>query len=111
MKIDMVNSPVMMQNVENRTNNEQVSTIEKDTDNLPGEINSSKLQDAVDKLNKKSEEKNYAVQFAVYKDTNRIIVQVVDKTTKEVISTYPPKQILEMARMVDQEFKVLDKKV
>lgn len=111
MKIDMVNSPVMMQNVENRTNNEQVSTIEKDKDNLPGEINSSKLQDAVDKLNKKSEETNYDVQFAVYKDTNRIIVQVVDKTTKEVVSTYPPKQILEMARMVDQEFKVLDKKI
>ncbi len=111
MKIDAVNSPVMMQNVENRTNNEQVSTIKKDTDKLPGEINSSKLQEAVDKLNKKSEETNYAVQFAVYKDTNRIIVQVVDKTTKEVVSTYPPKQILEMARMVDQEFKVLDKKI
>ncbi len=111
MKIDAVNSPVMIQKAENKGNNEPALTAEKHKESFSGEIDSSKLQDAVEQLNKKSKENNYDVQFAVYKDTKRVIVQVVDKTTKEVISTYPPKQILEMARMVEQEFKVLDKKV
>jgi len=110
MKIDMVNSSGTTQNAENRTS-EEISKIPKDKGNLPGEIDPSQLKDAVDKLNKKAEETNYDVRFALYKDLNRIIVQVVDKTTQEVVSTFPPKQILEMARMVDQEFKLLDKKI
>lgn len=111
MKIDAVNSSGALQNVENRTTSEDISKVEKDKDNLPSEIDSPRLKDAVDKLNQKAKETNYDVQFAVYKDTNRIIVQVVDKTTKEVVSTFPPKQILEMARMVDKEFKIFDKKI
>jgi flagellar protein FlaG len=110
MKIDMVNSSGTMRNIENRTS-EEVLKIQKDKGNFPGEVDPSQLKDAVDKLNQKAEEKNYDVQFAVYKDTNRIIVQVVDKTTKDVVSTFPPKQILELARVVDQEFKILDKKI
>ncbi|GMB01694.1 flagellar protein FlaG [Pelosinus sp. IPA-1] len=110
MKIDMVNSAGTTQNIENK-NSEEASKIQNDKANHPGEVDLSQLKESVDKLNKKVEETNYDVQFAVYKDTNRIIVQVVDKTTKEVVSTFPPKQILEMARMVEQEFKILDKKI
>jgi flagellar protein FlaG len=111
MKIDMVNSTGTMQNVEGRTDSADTTYIAKDKIEMTDAVDPSKLRDAVDKLNKKTEETNYDVQFAVYKDTNRIIVQVVDKTTKEVVSTFPPKQILEMAAMVDKEFKIFDKKI
>lgn len=106
MKIDQVNSIGTMQTPENRAD-----AVENNITKNVEAVDSIQLTKAVDKLNDKAKEENYAVQFAVYKDTNRIIVQVVDKTSKQVISTFPPKQILEMARMVDKEFKVLDKKI
>lgn len=106
MKINMANSSGILQNVEMATDNAETNT-SKVTD----VIHPLQLEKAVDTLNKKAEETNYDVRFAIYKDTNRVIVEVVDKTTKEVISTFPPKQILEMARMVDQEFKIFDKKI
>jgi flagellar protein FlaG len=106
MKIDMVNSSVTMQNEENKTKNEEIHTAK-----VADVLGSHQLQQAVDVLNKRAEETNYNVQFAIYKDTKRVVVEVVEKITNKVVSTYPPTQILEMARMVDQEFKVLDKKI
>lgn len=75
------------------------------------QTNTRQLQAAMDTLNDKAAKENYNVRFAVYKDTHRIIVEVVDKSNDQVISTFPPRQILEMARMVDKEFRVLDKKI
>lgn len=106
MNIDRVNSLGTMQTVENKAD----SADNGKTQELKA-VDSLQLGKAVETLNEKAKEENYAVQFAVYKDTNRIIVQVVDKSNNQVISTFPPKQILEMARMVDQEFKVLDKRI
>lgn len=106
MNIDRVNSLGTTQTPENKENKVE----DNKTKNVET-VDSLQLEKAVDALNDKAKEKNYAVQFAIYKDTNRIIVQVVDKTNKQVISTFPPKQILEMARMVDKEFKVLDKRI
>ena len=106
MKIDQVNSFGTMQTLDSKVDNAENNK----TKNVET-VDSIQLEEAVDTLNDKAKEENYAVQFAIYKDTNRIIVQVVDKTNHQVISTFPPKQILEMARMVDQEFKVLDKKI
>jgi len=107
MKIDRVSSSGAVQNADNLTDNAEINK----ADNTE-QINSFQLGKAIDVLNKKAEEeKNYDVRFAMYKDTNRVIVQVVDKITNQVISTFPPEQILKMAEMVDQEFKIIDKKI
>jgi flagellar protein FlaG len=106
MNIEKVNSTGTMQTPENKTEN-----VEADKIKTAEEVDSVQLGKSVDKLNEKAVKEKYNVRFAVYKDTNRIIVEVVDKSNNQVISTFPPKQILEMARMVDKEFKVLDKKI
>lgn len=111
MKINMVNSSGTVANSENKTSNAEINKIETDKAENAEAVDRFQLKKAVDTLNQKAKETDYNVRFAIYKDTNRIIVEVVDNTTKQVVSTYPPKQILEMARMVDQEFKVLDKKI
>jgi flagellar protein FlaG len=106
-KIDRVSSSGAAQSTEN-----MADSAELNKEKYVTEINFSQLNKAVDVLNKKAEqEENYDVRFAMYKDTNRVIVQVVDKITNKVISTFPPEQILKMAEMVDQEFKVIDKKI
>lgn len=107
MKIDRVSSSGTMQNTDNTPDYAEVNKV---TDKA--EVNSFQLSKAVDVLNKKAEEeKKYNVRLAMYKDTHRVIVQVVDKITNQVISTYPPEQILKMAEMVEQEFKVIDKRI
>jgi flagellar protein FlaG len=106
MNIEKVNSTGTMQISENKAEN-----VEADKIKTAEAVDSVQLGKSVDKLNEKAVKENYNVRFAVYKDTNRIIVEVVDKSNNQVISTFPPKQILEMARMVDKEFKVLDKKI
>ena len=115
MKIDRVSSAGTMQSADTITENAAINiakNAEKNAKKNTVEINAAQLSKAVDVLNKKAEqEDNYDVRFAIYKDTNRVIVQVVEKITNKVISSFPPKQILEMARMVEQEFKVLDKKI
>lgn len=114
MKIDTVNSPRTMQPVENKANDVTINKINDSTINRSKEtdkIDSSKLVKAVDALNTKAEEIKYDVRFAVNKEPNRIIIEVVDKTNNQVISTIPSKQILEMAAMVDEDFKLLDKKI
>lgn len=111
MKIDRAHSSGTMQNVDKVANDAEIDT-KKNAENNEAEINSFQLANAVDVLNKKAEqEDNYDVRFAMYKDTNRVIVQVVDKITNQVITTFPPKQILKMADMVDEEIKLIDKKI
>lgn len=51
---------------------------------------------AVEKLNKDAEATNRQVRFALHDDTHRILIEVVDKDTKQVVATFPPKQILDM---------------
>lgn len=105
MNIDKVNLSGTVQNLETRTEYKDLSKTKIE------DVDSFQLGKAVDALNEKAAKENYDVRFSVYKDSNRIFIEVVDKTNNQVISTFPPKQILEMALMVDKEFKVLDKKI
>jgi flagellar protein FlaG len=106
MNIDKVNSTGTMQNLETKVENKEMGKAK-----IAESVDSFQLGKAVDILNEKASKENYDVRFSVYKDSNRIFIEVVDKTNNQVISTFPPKQILEMALMVDKEFKVLDKKI
>ena len=52
------------------------------------------LKKAVDEINSKA--KYSEAQFAVHEGTNRIMVKIVDKSTKEVIKELPPEKTLDM---------------
>jgi len=42
------------------------------------------------------------IQFAVHSGTNRMMVEVIDDTTKEVIRTIPSKEVLDLAAKIDE---------
>lgn len=46
---------------------------------------------------------NREVRFAIFDGTHRIMIEVVDKTTNQVVATFPPKQILKMAATMEQD--------
>ncbi len=52
------------------------------------------LKKAVEEVNSKAN--NSEAQFAVHEGTNRIMVKIVDKKTKEVIKEFPPEKTLDL---------------
>lgn len=53
---------------------------------------------AVEKLNKRFG--NFECLFDIHDETNRVMIKVVDKDTKEVIREFPPEKTLEMIAKV-----------
>ena len=52
------------------------------------------LKKAVEDINKNAG--NSEAQFAVHEETNRIMIKIVDKSTKEVIKEFPPEKTLDL---------------
>lgn len=65
-----------------------------------------------DVLNQVAESFNHQLKFQIFEDTNRLYVQIVDKTTKEVIKQIPPEEMLELsAKIKEMVGLLLDKYV
>lgn len=57
---------------------------------------SSKIKDAVDKVNAKIVPSKTRCEFAYHEDTNRISIKVIDQTTEETIREIPAEETLDM---------------
>lgn len=80
-------------------NNTAVSTEAKGTENLAQkeeENISSKIKDAVDKVNQKIVPSKTRCEFSYHEDTNRISIKVIDQTTEETIKEIPAEETLDM---------------
>lgn len=68
-------------------------------------------EDLAEKMNVAAELFNKAVEFKVF-EGNRIIIRVVDKTTDEVLTEFPPERLLEALRSMERSLGILiDEKV
>lgn len=66
-------------------------------------IDRDTLQGAVDRVQKAVETLSSAgIQFTLDQDFERMVVQVIDTSTKEVIRQIPPKEMLEIAQALDK---------
>ncbi len=59
-----------------------------------GDTSAEALKKAVEEINKNA--KNSEAQFSVHEETNRLMIKIVDKDTKEVIKEFPPEKTLDM---------------
>ena len=57
---------------------------------------SSKIKDAVDKVNEKIVPSKTRCEFAYHEDTNRISIKVIDQATEETIKEIPAEETLDM---------------
>lgn len=64
-----------------------------------GHQTSRQLQQAVEKLKKNMMAQTEAV-FGIHEGTNRVMIKIVDKESKDVIKEYPPEQTLDMIQKV-----------
>lgn len=58
------------------------------------------------KMNAAAELFNKAVEFKVF-EGNRIIIRVIDKSTDEVLTEFPPERLLEALRSMERSLGVL----
>lgn len=67
---------------------------------MEGQMNeeavSSKIKDAVDKVNEKIVPSKTRCEFAYHEDTNRISIKVIDQATDETIREIPAEETLDM---------------
>ncbi|WMC93889.1 flagellar protein FlaG [Kineothrix sp. MB12-C1] len=59
---------------------------------------SEKVKKAVEQLNKKMPHSEAV--FGIHEGTNRVMIKIVDKDTKELIKEYPPEETLDMIAKV-----------
>jgi flagellar protein FlaG len=60
-----------------------------------------KLKEAAQKINEFVESISHDLQFTVDKDTNRMVVKVVERKSGEVIRQIPSEETLEIAKALD----------
>ena len=60
------------------------------------ETASSKIKDAVDKVNQKTVPSKTRCEFAYHEETNRISIKVIDQATEETIKEIPAEETLDM---------------
>lgn len=73
---------------------------------------SEQLKKAIAEMNRKINNSNEEAVFGVHEDTNRIMIKIMDKETKEVIKEFPPEKTLDMiARIWEMAGILVDEKL
>ena len=76
-----------------------------------GQASREDLRKIVDKMNSAAQLFSRALQFKML-EGNRLIIKVVDTTTDEVLSEFPPERLIEAFRSMEASLGLLvDKKV
>ncbi len=60
------------------------------------------LQDMSEKLKEIIEDTNVFLEFKIDKDTNQMVLRLIDNETKEVVQQYPTELALKIARIISQ---------
>ncbi len=72
---------------------------------------SDQLKKAIAEMNRRINNSNEEAVFGVHEDTNRIMIKIMDKETKEVIKEFPPEKTLDMiARIWEMAGILVDEK-
>lgn len=60
------------------------------------QVQADQLKKAIAEMNRKINNTNEEAVFGVHEETNRIMIKIVDKDTKETIKEIPPEKTLDM---------------
>ena len=71
---------------------------DEEQETLVGAGNNTRIRKAVEEINKRAH--NSEAVFGIHDATNRVMIKIVDKDTKEVLKEYPPEKTLDMIAKV-----------
>ena len=109
----MISLPTRVEQLESKTRTLEIQTAQSGAPSAAGSattaatssapVDRDTLQGAVDRVQKAVETLSSAgIQFTLDQDFERMVVQVIDTSTKEVIRQIPPKEMLEIAQALDK---------
>ena len=55
-----------------------------------------RLKKMIEEMNRKINNSNEVAMFGIHEETNRVMIKIMDKDTKEVIKEFPPEKTLDM---------------
>lgn len=67
------------------------------------------LHRALDKINEKVQQVMREIKFSVDEKSDRVVIKVIDQSTKEIIREIPPEAVIDMAEQLDRVQGVLIK--
>ncbi|MCG8565342.1 MAG: flagellar protein FlaG [Desulfobacterales bacterium] len=95
-----------------QTGNQPPAVDPSDKPVKPAQISRNDVDEMVEALQDLAETLNTSMNFSVNENTNDIVVQIIDKETKEVIRQIPPEELLEIQeKMMDLTGFLLNKEV
>lgn len=86
------------ESVQKRMDKEDGISVANEHNNAQQAVNNTQIRKAVDDINKKAW--NSEAIFGIHDPTNRVMIKIVDKDSKEVIKEYPPERTLDMIAKV-----------
>ena len=69
---------------------------------VAGEGKEADLQQSVERINQSLTASNQGIEFSVDADSERVIVKVVDRETREVLRQMPTQEALDIAKALDR---------
>lgn len=75
---------------------------EKESTGSPREDTAAQLMPALEKLNKTAPIFDFRFHFMIHEATKRIIVQIIDQETGEVLNEIPPEKILDLVARIQE---------
>ena len=80
------------------------SVARTDTVAAPGQADESAngLRQAVERINQSLPPSNQGIEFSIDEDSERVIVKVVDRETREVLRQMPSQEALDIAKALDR---------
>jgi flagellar protein FlaG len=89
----------------------QANNVLKENDDQNGEAPKDLMTAKVKELNQAMEIFNHKFRFKVHDETHRVIVQILDSTTDEVVEEIPPEKFLDMVADMEKAVGlIIDKK-
>ncbi len=66
------------------------------------DMDKAEVKQAVEKLNKTAQVFNKRFHFSIHEQTHRVMVQIIDTVTDEVINEIPPKKVLDIIASMNE---------
>lgn len=84
----------------NQQASQNTQQTQQQTQQAQQKVVTDQLKKAIAEMNKKINNSNEEAVFGVHEETNRVMIKIVDKDTKEVIKEFPPEKTLDMIAKV-----------
>ena len=94
--VDATTAAVTQVQAQDEKSSSDGSTSQQQQTARNAQVSPDRLRKMIEEMNKKINNTNSEAVFGIHEDTNRIMIKILDKDTKEIIKEFPPEKTLDM---------------